>query len=135
MRLGEGDFRTYVAAFNTGDFDTVGRYYDDAIVLENAAGVRMVGRDAIFAFYRKVRQDTRRILTVRRVFTHPDGLAAELQSEFVALRDAPDVASGPLRTGDRILVETVAVYDLTPDGARFARIRSGRLARTFIPAA
>jgi hypothetical protein len=51
-----------------------------------------------------------------------DELAAELQSEFVALQDVPDFLAGPILAGGRIFVTTFVLCELR--AGRFVRIRS-----------
>jgi hypothetical protein len=83
------------------------------------------GRDAIFDFYRTVRKQTQRTIEVLKVISEANRLAAELQSEFVALEDLPDFTAGPMKKGGRIYINTVALYELR--GGKFARIRSAEL--------
>lgn len=93
-----------------------------------AGNTELRGRQAIFDFYSDVKSKTDRIIQINRVIAAPGHLAAELQSEFVARRDLPEFAAGPMREGDRMFVNTIVLYHLR-DG-KFARIRSARLRNT-----
>ena len=118
-------FAAYIDAFNRDDYAMFGDYYQDDVVLTIAGKRELRGRDAIFDFYRRVKKQTRRTIEINRVVTHGNQLAAELQSEFLALEDLPDFAAGPMKNGGRIFINTVVLYELR-DG-RFARIRSAEL--------
>jgi ketosteroid isomerase-like protein len=116
-------FRAYVAAFNRGDFDAVTAKYTDDVELVNGAGARLIGKAAIVDFYRKVRADTDRTIEIVECFADDEGSGADLKSEFVATRDAPDFPSGPMAKGDRLRINSFAIYTLR-DG-KFAQIKAG----------
>ncbi len=118
-------FSRYIDAFNHDDYTTFGDYYDDDVVLVIAGKRELRGRQAIFDFYRKIKSQARRTIEINAVVTTGNQLAAELQSEFVALVDVPDFAAGPLRRGERLFINTVVLYELR-DG-RFTDIRSAEL--------
>ena len=115
----------YVAAFNRGDYSAFGDFYDADVVLDIAGKRVLRGRDAIFDFYRVVRAQTQRTIEVVDAVADGNRLAAELQSEFLALEDLPDFTAGAMRKGDRIYINTIAFYELR--AGRFARIRSAEL--------
>lgn len=115
----------YVAAFNRGDFAAFGDFYDANVTLDIAGKRVLRGRDAIFDFYRGVRAQTQRTIEVVNAIADGNRLAAELQSEFLALEDLPDFTAGAMKKGDRIYINTVALYELRE--GRFARIRSAEL--------
>ncbi len=119
------DFARYIDAFNRDDFATVSEYYAPDVTLGIAGKVQLVGRQAILDFYRSVKAQTRRTIEVNRVICAPHALAAELQSEFVALRDLPEFTAGPMRKDQRIFINTFVLYELRE--GRFARIRSAEL--------
>ena len=118
-------FAAYIDAFNRDDYAAFGDCYHDDVVLVIAGKRELRGRQAIFDFYRVVKAQTRRTIEINGVITSGNQLAAELQSEFVALEDLPDFAAGPVKRGGRIFISTVVLYELR-DG-RFARIRSAEL--------
>lgn len=126
-------FAAYIDAFNRDDYRAFGDYYAEDVVLVIAGLQTLQGRQAIFDYYRRVKAQTRRTIDIIQSFSDGDGLAAELQSEFLALDDAPDFLTGPLRAGDRIRIHTFVLYELS--GGRYSRIRSATFRRTFIPAA
>lgn len=124
-------FAAYIDAFNRDDYAAFGDCYTDDVVLV-VAGVRELrGRQAIFDFYREVKAKTRRTITIVQAFCDGGGLAAELRSEFLALEDVPDFPTGPLWAGDRMRINTFALYDLR--GGCYSRIRSATFKRDFIP--
>jgi hypothetical protein len=124
-------FAAYIDAFNRDDYGSFGDYYQDGVVLTIAGKRELRGRQAIFDFYRAVKSQTRRTIEINNVVTVGNQLAAELQSEFVALQDLPDFAAGPMKKGGRIFINTVVLYELR-DG-KFARIRSAELQKIHRP--
>jgi hypothetical protein len=127
----EADYRGYIDAFNRDDYAAFGDYYDDDVVLVIAGKRELRGRQAIFDFYRTVKAQTRRTIQVNRVIMGRDELAAELQSEFVALEDIPDFLAGPMRKGGRIFVTTFVLCELRQ--GRFVRIRSAEYRKAAAP--
>ena len=118
-------FVEYIDAFNRGDHASYSRFYDEEVVLDVAGKRELRGRQAIEDFYRQVRSQTRRTIEVVNVLGEGNRLAAELQSQFVALEDAPDFTAGPMKKGGRIFINTIVLYEL--QGERFKRIRSAEL--------
>jgi ketosteroid isomerase-like protein len=118
-------FARYIDAFNRDDYPTFGVYYDEDVVLVIAGKRELRGRQAIFDFYRTVKAQARRTIEINAVVSVGNQLAAELQSEFVALDDLPHFAAGRLKKGERLFLNTVVLYELR-DG-RFANIRSAEL--------
>src|SRR5258705_13864576 len=94
-------FAHYIDAFNRDDYSAFGDCYHDDVVLVIAGKRELRGREAIFDFYRTVKSQTQRTIQVNNVVTAGNQLAAELQSEFVALEDLPDFAAGPMKKGGR----------------------------------
>lgn len=115
-------FARYIAAFNDGDFDTACSYYADDICLTIGNGRQLRGREEIVRFYAGVRLVTRRTIKILDCFASDILLAAELESEFLAVTDVPDFTSGPMRQGDRMYINSFAFYDLAQ--GRFSRIRA-----------
>jgi ketosteroid isomerase-like protein len=124
-------FAAYIDAFNRDDYAAFGDYYHEDVVLVIAGKRELRGRQAIFDFYKVVKAQTRRTIQINKVITAPGRLAAELQSEFLALEDLPDFSAGPMRKGGRIFINTLVFYELR-DG-RFARIRSAELRKIARP--
>lgn len=116
-------FRDYIAAFNAHDYTRLVDYYDPEVELVIGNGTTLRGRQAIVDFYRNVNDATTRQIEILQAFSDGATLAAEIQSEFLALRDAPDFSSGPIARGDRYYLNSFALYDLGPD-RRFRRIRA-----------
>jgi ketosteroid isomerase-like protein len=124
-------FATYIDAFNRDDYATFGECYSEDVVLNIAGKRELRGRQAIFDFYRAVKSQTQRTIEINNVVTAGNQLAAELQSEFVALADLPAFTAGPMKKGGRIFINTVVLYELR-DG-KFARIRSAELTKSHRP--
>ena len=120
------DLHRYMDAFNRGDYAALVEFYAEDVVLVIASGHELVGRKAIVDFYRKATSKTRTI-SILQAFGSGDRLAAELESEFLAVEDFPDFSSGPMKKGDRLYVNTFVLYELR-DG-RYARIRSAPFRR------
>jgi ketosteroid isomerase-like protein len=126
-------FATYIDAFNRDDYAAFGDFYHEDVTLVIAGKRELRGRQAIFDFYRSVKAQTRRTIEINAVVSSGNQLAAELQSEFLALQDLPDFAAGPMKKGGRIFINTVVLYELR-DG-KFARIRSAELRKIQRPPA
>jgi hypothetical protein len=116
-------FRAYIAAFNAHDYTRLVDYYDPDVRLIIGNGTELRGRQAIVDFYRNVNDATTRQIEILQAWSDGATLAAEIQSEFLAIRDAPDFTSGPMLRGDRYYLNSFALYDLGPDG-RFTRVRA-----------
>ena len=127
-------FHAYMAAFNRHDYGELVGYYDPNILLVIGNGTELRGRQAIVDFYRNVNDATTRTIEILDSFSDGVMLAAELQSEFLALRDAPDFTSGPMARGDRLYLNSFAYYDIGSD-RRFVRIRSAVFRREWRRAA
>lgn len=116
-------FRAYIAAFNAHDYARLVDFYDPGVELTIGNGTIMRGRQAIVDFYSVVNDQTTRQIEILQAWSDGVTLAAEIQSEFLALRDAPDFSSGPMARGDRLYLNSFALYDLGPDG-RYRRVRA-----------
>jgi ketosteroid isomerase-like protein len=130
-RLSTEQFAHYIDAFNRDDYAEFANYYAPDVTLVIAGKHTLNGRQAILDFYKTVKAQTRRTIEVKRVISAPHTLAAELQSEFIALQDLPHFTAGPMRKGDRTFINTFVLYDLA-DG-RFVRIRSAELRKLHRP--
>ena len=115
-------FRRYIAAFNAQDYPALVEHYDPDVLLVIGNGTEMRGRQAIVDFYREVNAKTRREIRILDVFSDGTTVAAEIESEFLAIEDAPDFSSGPMAKGDRLYLNSFAFYDIR-DG-RYARVRA-----------
>lgn len=112
----------YISAFNDSDYATLCDFYCDDVRLVIGNGKELVGKQAIVDFYRGVKAKTRRTITILQSFSNGETIAAEFESEFLALQDAPDFTSGPMAALDRLYINSFALYDLRE--GRFARIRA-----------
>jgi hypothetical protein len=115
--------RAYFAAFNAHDYTRLVDFYDPEVALIIGNGTTLRGRQAIVDFYSVVNDQTTRQIELLQTWADGDAIAAEIQSEFLALRDAPDFASGPMLRGDRYYLNSFAIYNFGPDH-RFTRVRA-----------
>jgi len=129
----EARFRAYMQAFNSSDWDALREYYAPDIRLVIGNGAELVGRDAIIDFYSEVKQQARRTIEIVQCFADGNTLAAEIESEFVAIEDAPDFAVRPMAKGDRYYLNSFVFYDF--EGAQYTCIRAATFRREFRPAA
>ncbi len=119
------DLAAYVEAFNRGDDEVYGAFYAPNVVLSNGGGTVLEGRKAILDFYAGVRLRLHRVMELRAVLVGKDCLAAALASTFTALEDDVPLAGEVLAAGDRLMLESMALYQ-TVDG-RFISIESTTL--------
>ena len=112
----------YMEAFNRSDYETLRGFYCPDVRLVIGSGKELVGAQAIVDFYREVKAKTQRTISILQSVSNGRTVAAELESEFLALEDVPDFTSGPMAKGDRLYINSFVFYDLR-DG-RYARIRS-----------
>jgi ketosteroid isomerase-like protein len=119
------EFEAYIEAFNRDDFSRFSACYHPEVVLIIGGQHELHGPQEICNFYRRVKTQTRRTIRIANLICTADRIAAELESEFLALDDVPDFTAGPLKKGDRMFLNTVVLYELR-DG-RFLKIRSAAL--------
>ena len=116
-------FRDYIDCFNRDDFAGFSRYYTDDVVLE-LPQKELRGPQAIVDFYRVVKARIRETLQINEIVADDEGLAAEVDTEFLALEDWPDFIVRPVKKGDSIRIVSFVHYKIR-DG-RFAHIKSAR---------
>ncbi|MBA1204829.1 SnoaL-like domain-containing protein [Pseudomonas capeferrum] len=122
----KADYLRYIDCFNRGDFAGFSCFYADDVVLELGTKARLEGRAAIVAFYRQNKDRVRETLRVDNLIIDDTGIAAELDTQFLALQDWPDFIAGPLRQGDTLHIVSLVHYRLL-DGL-FSHIKSARCA-------
>ena len=129
----EARFGAYLQAFNTGNWDALRGFYAPDVRLVIGNGTELNGREAIIDFYRKANQHVRRTIEIVQCFGDGNTLAAEIESEFIAIRDAPDFAARPMARGDRYYLNSFVFYD--SEGEHYTRIRAAVFRREFRPIA
>jgi hypothetical protein len=129
----EARFRAYMQAFNQSDWEALREFYAPDVRLVIGNGTELVGREAIIAFYGKVKQQTQRTIEILQCFAAGGMLAAEIQSEFLAVEDAPDFAVRPMARGDRYYLNSFVLYEFA--GSEYTRIRAAIFRREFRPLA
>ncbi|TNE41794.1 MAG: nuclear transport factor 2 family protein [Sphingomonadales bacterium] len=127
----EERFHAYMEAFNANDWPRLISHYAPDVRLVIGNGTELVGRDAIVNFYRKVKRETRRTIHIRGCFVDGTMLAAELESEFLAVMDAPDFAAHPMKEGDRYYINSFVLYEFSGD--LYTSIRSASFIREYRP--
>lgn len=125
----ESRFRAYLEAFNSGDWATLAGFYAPDVRLVIGNGTELNGCDAIIDFYRETAQRTRRRIEVVQCLATEKTLAAEIESEFMAIMDAPDFNARPMAKGDRYYVNSFVFYDFVGD--HYTRIRAATFRREF----
>jgi hypothetical protein len=128
----EDRFRAYMQAFNASDWDRLRGFYAPDVRLVIGNGTELYGREAIIDFYSKVKSQTRRTIDILQCFAEGNTLAAEIESEFLAIEDAPDFAVRPMAKGDRYYLNSFVFYDF--QGPLYTRIRAATFRREFRPA-
>jgi hypothetical protein len=121
----EATFRTYVAAFNAGDYEALTRFYADDVTLSFPDGLTLEGRDGIVDFYRPMHQAVDESLAIGFLVMDERHVAVELETEFRARADFAAFPRRPLKAGDVVRITSFVHYDLDGDG-RFRRIRVAR---------
>lgn len=120
------DLARYVDAFNRGDDAAYGAFYAPDVQFRNGGGTALVGRDAILAHYRGMRERIDRVMCLRAVSVGEHALAAALASTFVAKVDGVALAGETLARGDRLELESMALYEVAND--RFVRVEATTIA-------
>lgn len=128
----EDRFRAYMQAFNASDWDRLRGFYAPDVRLVIGNGTELYGHKAIIDFYSKVKSQTRRTIDILQCFAEGNTLAAEIESEFQAIEDAPDFAVRPMAKGDRYYLNSFVFYDF--QGPLYTRIRAATFRREFRPA-
>lgn len=128
----ETRFRNYLRAFNASDWQALRRFYAPDVRLVIGNGIELKGRDAIIDFYNEVKLQTRRTIEAVQCFADGETLAAEIESEFLAIEDTPDFAVRPMAKGDRYYLNSFVFYDF--EGEHYTRIRAATFRRGFLPA-
>ena len=127
-------YATYLSLFNAAD-PNYADYYDPDIVFHHDPMFGVLrGREAILAFYRRLRGQLDEHVTARTVVIDHEKqiMAAELSTKLVAKVDGIKMPSGFLNKGDMIVSEGTVYYALK-DG-RITEIRSSISGGRKIPA-
>jgi hypothetical protein len=124
--IGPTEFTDYMACFHAGDYPGLSKYFADDLLFEGR-GRHFVGPDQVIQFYRKVRTLLRETITVRAAYFGEGGMAAELETELVAIQDWPDFFGGPMKVGDVRRSLNFVFY--TVREGRFVHIRSANFAQ------
>ena len=130
--MSETEFKRYISAFNTGDSTKYRLYYSPSIAFRNGAGVELEGPNAIISYYEALRGRIARTMEVRCVIAGEMALCAALHSRFEILSPSEEFAGQTLSKGDRVLLDSMALYEL--EDGRFARINAKSISRQIIRA-
>ena len=118
------NFERYIDSFNRNDFEGFARFYADDVDFRLGDRKHIVGRQGIVDFYRGVKAHIEEELTILDLILAPDGLAMHNRTVFRTVKDWPDFEIWPTHAGDKRVVETIAMYEVSDD--RFTHIRGGR---------
>ena len=119
-------FADYIAAFNRHDAAGYSKYYDDHVLFEGR-GRHFTSAKEVVAFYDMVKERLKETVVVRRAYFGPDGLAAELETTLVAIKDWTDFFGGPMKVGDVKRSLNFAFYEVR--NGKFVHIRSANFAQ------
>lgn len=120
-------FERYLEAFNAAEFATFGAYYHPQVEFHGQAA-RLVGREAVLAFYRHVRARIDEHIGLLSFVGSPSLCAAEMATTLRARKAWSDFPTGPLLAGDTRASVNFVFYDIADNC--FVRIRSARYRRT-----
>ena len=120
----EDDFRRYIDAFNDNDFNGFGQFYTEDVVFELGTMKRIEGRENILAFYREVKARITEVVTPLDIVVTPTRIAMHCRTTFDTFEDWPDFEIWPTKAGDRRVVETIALYEVSDN--QFTHIRGAR---------
>ena len=123
-------FETYLAAFNAGDFEGFGAFYDPQVQFEGQAA-SLTGRNAVLDFYRMVHSRVDEHVGLLTFVGSSSHCAAEIVTTLDPRKDWPDFPTGALKAGERRQSVNFALYDIREE--RFTRIRSARFRRLVPP--
>ncbi|WP_423603581.1 nuclear transport factor 2 family protein [Sphingomonas sp. MS122] len=129
----ETRFRAYLHAFNGRDWNALRGFYAPEVRLMIGNGTELAGREAIIDFYTRVNRQTRRTIEIVQCLANEVTLAAEIESEFLALEDVPDFLKQPLVRGDRYYLNSFVFYEFS--GEQYTRIRAATFRSEFRPVA
>lgn len=125
MTLNRTAFAEYIAAFNRGDEAGYAAYYAPNVQLSLGGRLQLNGRQAVLDHYRGVRERVLETLRLGQLVLDDGGIAAELDTQFLALLDWPDFMAGPLQRGDRLQLVSFVFYRV--EHGLFTDIRTARL--------
>jgi hypothetical protein len=108
----DGRYEDYIAAFNARDVAGFTRFYAPDVRFSLGGRMTLDGRAAIIGWYGQAWRRIREHCTIRRVIRDETGLAAELETLFLAEADWLDFTAGPLRVGDRLRRIGFIHYDI-----------------------
>lgn len=105
-------FRDYLAAFSAGDLDRFPRYYTDDIQFDLTVAPVLDGKAEVIAFYREMFSVIKERVTLEQVAATPDGIFADIDVLFTAIKDAPDFPLRPMKAGTTLSARFQVVYTL-----------------------
>ena len=120
----------YVEAFNQGDTATYGAFYAPDVTLRNGCGMVLSGPAEILDFYSNLRSSVSRIMRIQAIIGGQDCIVASLASCFTALQSNIDFSGDILAKGDRVEIESMALYEL--ENNKFARINATTIKRRIL---
>lgn len=110
-------FEDYFRIYDSGDYRTaLDKYYTDDAVFENTR-VEVKGRDNIIEWFTESHAlGYTENLTATNTVIAENGIAVELEQEFMGLKDVPTHYVSPLAKGETIKTKGVAAFYQLKDG-------------------
>jgi len=117
------EFEQYITLFNNNDPEFT-RYYHDDVALELGTTIIRTPQ-GIADFYNNVKKYIRESIRINQYISDTNGIAVELPTEFICIRDWPDSFWGrPIRTGEVLRIISFVLYQL--EDGKFKHIKSAR---------
>lgn len=118
------DMFKYFEEYNSGDYEkTMKKYYTPDAVFESP-DYKLKGRDEIIRFMTESHKGMTEVMQIENMLVDGGLIAVEITAMIRVSEDRPDFHIRPLKKGDSITLEMVAIYGTSDD-----RISSVKLYR------
>ncbi|KAF4962115.1 hypothetical protein FSARC_9775 [Fusarium sarcochroum] len=112
------DFKLYLNAFNTNDFDTFPRYYTSDVTIILDGKQTLHGREEATSFFRNARSQVNEDVNVQSIVLDNTGIALKSYIKFTAIANIEDILNfgSGVRKGGGYEAHFLIHYELTPEG-------------------
>ncbi|KAF5971622.1 hypothetical protein FBULB1_9133 [Fusarium bulbicola] len=112
------DFKLYLNAFNSNDFDTFPRYYSSDITINLDGKQTLHGKDEAVGFFRNARNQVNEDVTIQSMVLDKSGIALKSFIKFTAVETIEDILNfgSGVRKGGGYEAHFLIHYELTPEG-------------------
>jgi len=117
----EAALQSFNAAFRERDYERVGRFYTDDVVLEMGEAPAISSRDGVLNYYRALFGRVEEDVQATTIDATDNVISIKSKIRFTATQDAPDFPFGALEQNESGELELSTIYDLR-DGL-ISRIR------------